>query len=90
MREQLLFINGEWVKPETGKFGEKVNPSTGEVSGKFALATREEADRAIDTSYEVQRKWEGLTSVERSRYVYILMEATHPPSQGRTSISSNP
>ncbi|BBD72237.1 aldehyde dehydrogenase [Sulfodiicoccus acidiphilus] len=74
MREQLLFIDGEWVTPESGRFGEKVNPSTGEVSGRFALATRKEADEAIDAAYAAQRKWEALTSVERSKYIYRLIQ----------------
>ncbi|MBW9141137.1 MAG: aldehyde dehydrogenase family protein, partial [Candidatus Aramenus sp.] len=73
-RVQNLFINGEWVKPSSDEYLNKYNPSTGELYGKFASASREDADRAIDAAYEAQKKWEKLTSVERSKYLYRLID----------------
>ncbi len=73
-KTQDLFINGEWIKPSTEEYLNKYNPSTGEIYGKFASASREDVDRAVDAAYDAQRKWEKLTSVERSKYLYKLIE----------------
>ncbi|AWR97916.1 aldehyde dehydrogenase family protein [Acidianus sulfidivorans JP7] len=71
---QQLFINGEWVKPSSEEYLTKYNPTTGEVYGKFAAASRDDADRAIDAAYTAQKNWEKLTSVERSKYLYKLID----------------
>ncbi|ARM76709.1 D-glyceraldehyde dehydrogenase [Acidianus manzaensis] len=71
---QELFINGEWVKPSSEEYLTKYNPSTGEIYGKFAAASRDDADRIIDAAYDAQKKWEKLTSVERSKYLYKLID----------------
>jgi D-glyceraldehyde dehydrogenase (NADP+) len=71
---QELFINGEWVKPSSEEYLNKYNPSTGELYGKFAAASKEDVDRAIDAAYDAQKKWEKLTSVERSKYLYRLID----------------
>ncbi|BDC18667.1 D-glyceraldehyde dehydrogenase [Acidianus sp. HS-5] len=73
-KTQELFINGEWVKPSSEEYLNKYNPSTGELYGKFAAASKEDVDRAVDAAYDAQKKWEKLTSVERSKYIYKLID----------------
>jgi NAD-dependent aldehyde dehydrogenases len=74
IRQQDLFIDGNWVKPGSEKYLDKYNPTTGELYGRFASASKEEVDAAVDLAYEAQRKWERLTSVERSKYLYRLID----------------
>lgn len=72
-KTQDLLINGEWVKPSSEEYINKYNPSTGELYGKFASASKEDVDKAVDAAYDAQKKWEKLTSVERSKYLYKLI-----------------
>ena len=65
-----LYINGEWVEPSTKEYLTKLKTATGEVYGKFPAAKKEDVDRAVDSAYEAQKKWERLTSVERSKFLY--------------------
>ena len=45
-----LFINGEWVEPAAGKTGKDINPATGEVAARVALAGKEDIDRAVSAA----------------------------------------
>ena len=48
MREYLKFyIDGEWVEPSGSEVQELINPATEEVSGKIALGTKADVDKAV-------------------------------------------
>ncbi|EZQ01588.1 aldehyde dehydrogenase [Candidatus Acidianus copahuensis] len=83
---QNLFINGEWTKPSSEEYLDKYNPTTGELYGKFASASREDVDRSIDSAYDAQKKWERLTSVERSKYLYKLIDLISQDREYLTNI----
>ncbi|MGB6451793.1 MAG: aldehyde dehydrogenase family protein, partial [Steroidobacteraceae bacterium] len=42
-----LFINNEWVEPQSGKTLEVINPATGKVFAKAAAAGAADIDRAV-------------------------------------------
>ena len=48
MREYLKFyVDGQWVDPLEMSIVETINPATEEVSGKIALGTAADVDRAV-------------------------------------------
>ncbi len=67
-----LFIDGEWTDSSNGKTQDKLNPSTGEKITEFALATRDDVDRAVTAAEDSFYSWDSIGSKERSR---ILMKA---------------
>ena len=45
-----LFINGEWIKPESGEYIDIISPSTGERLGEFAAANDKDVDKAVEAA----------------------------------------
>ena len=45
MKELSHYINGEYVKGSSGRFGDVYNPATGEVQARVPLASEEEMRR---------------------------------------------
>ena len=78
MREYLkLYIDGQWVAPGDSKTAEIINPATEEVSGRIALGTAADVDKAVLAA----RKAFTLTSAPA---------ISPPPSRSsRTSSSRN-
>jgi len=50
VRDEKLFINGEWTAALDARTYDKKNPYTGEVVSKVAAGKREDARRAIDAA----------------------------------------
>ena len=67
-----LLIDGQWKDPESGKFTDKMNPSTGEAIEKIPAAGKAEVDEAMDAAEGSFWKWYELGTKERSK---ILMKA---------------
>ncbi|MGO4956295.1 CoA-acylating methylmalonate-semialdehyde dehydrogenase [Luteococcus sp. Sow4_B9] len=63
-REVHHYIGGSIVQGTSGRFADIYNPSTGQVQGKVALATRDEVTKAIDVAEEAQKAW-GATNPQR-------------------------
>ena len=51
-----LFIDGQWVKPDSGEYIDIISPSTGENLGEFAAANEKDVDKAVDAA---RRAFEG-------------------------------
>src|SRR5262245_1309883 len=62
-----LFINGQWSAAKSKTTFPVYNPSTGEVWGKVADASRADAAAAIEAAAEAQPKWAALAHSERAR-----------------------
>lgn len=69
-----LFINGEWVKPSTGKYIKVENPSTGEIISEIAEAGNDDVDRAIAAAHEAFKTWGKTTIPERSAILNKLAD----------------
>ena len=67
-----LLIDGQWKDPESGKFTDKMNPSTGEAIEKIPAAGKGEVDEAMDAAEGSFWKWYELGTKERSK---IIMKA---------------
>jgi aldehyde dehydrogenase (NAD+) len=66
MREYLKFyIDGQWVDPIEHTVVETINPATEEVSGRIALGTSKDVDRAVQAARKAFETWSQTTREER-------------------------
>jgi acyl-CoA reductase-like NAD-dependent aldehyde dehydrogenase len=74
--EHGLFINGESVEPVSGKVRELVEPATGEVFARAALAGEADVDRAVEAARAaLEGPWGKTPPNERSRLLHALADA---------------
>ena len=45
-----LYINGQWVKPQSGEYLDAINPANGEKISEFAAANNKDVDKAIEAA----------------------------------------
>lgn len=76
--DRLLWIHGKYVEPAGGEYFESINPASGAVICRVALADKEDVERAIGSAREGQAKWAGMSGAERGRVLvrtaYLLRE----------------
>ena len=68
-----LFINGEFVKPERGKYFSTYNPATGEKLSEVAEADSADVDKAVKaarTAYD--STWSKMLPKERGKYIFRI------------------
>ena len=100
MREYLKFyIDGQWVDPVEPKTLDVDNPTTEQVSGKIALGSAADVDKAVKAARKAFATWSVSTREERLDLLQAiaaeyqkrsgdLADAVHeemgaPPSLGR-------
>src|SRR5260370_41598132 len=72
-REYPLVIGGERIK--TGDPLESINPANRtQVVGKFHKATKELANRAVETAYETFQSWRNVPADERAQLLFRVAE----------------
>lgn len=76
MEKYLLYINGEWIAPETGEIMEVENPSNEEIIGYVSNAGEKEIDMALQAAADAQKNWSELPVIERVKYLRKLVELT--------------
>jgi aldehyde dehydrogenase (NAD+) len=67
-----LFIDNAWVEPDTGKWFDSIDPSTGKTLAKIAQAGKRSVDAAVEAARAAQPRWAGLGGHVRARYLYAL------------------
>ncbi len=67
-----LFIGGDWVAPEKGRYFDTVNPATEEKLSRVALATEADVDRAVKAARKAYGPWTRLKPAERGKYIYRI------------------
>lgn len=68
-----LFIGGEFVAPEKGRYFDSINPATEETLTTFAEATQQDVDKAVKAAREAfNKRWEPLEARERGKYIFRL------------------
>jgi aldehyde dehydrogenase (NAD+) len=66
MREYLKFyIDGKWVNPVELSTVEIVNPATEQISGKIALGSRVDVDKAVSAARKAFTTWSRTTREQR-------------------------
>ena len=74
MREYLKFyIDGQWVDPVEPKALDVDNPTTQVVSGKIALGTAADVDRAVKAARKAFGTWSQTTREERLDVLQAIM-----------------
>src|SRR6185436_8991190 len=72
-QEYPLVIGGERIK--TGSTLESINPANrSQVVGSFHKATKELANRAVETAYETFQSWRTVPAAERAQLLFRVAE----------------
>jgi aldehyde dehydrogenase (NAD+) len=75
MREYLKFyIDGKWVDPVEPKTTNTINPATEEVSGKIALGSATDVDRAVKAARKAFASWSQTTREQRLALLQRILE----------------
>ena len=68
-----LFIGGEFVPPEKGRYFNTINPANEEKLARVAEASAADIDKAVAAAREAYTKrWSRLPGRERGKYVYRI------------------
>ena len=67
-----LFINGEFVKSNSKKCFDTINPATDEVIAKISEANKKDIDLAVKSAKIAFRRWSRLKAKERGKYIFRI------------------
>ena len=68
-----LFIGGDFVKPESGKYFDTINPATEERLSRVALANDTDVDKAVKAARKAYRgPWSRMKPADRGKYIYRI------------------
>lgn len=86
MKELKMYIDGQFIENQSGKWIDVLNPSTEEVIARMPDGTVEDVRAAIDAAEKAQPAWGRLTSIERARYLVRLAQGIRQHEQELTDI----
>lgn len=67
-----LFIGGEFVAPETGRYFETINPANEKSLSSVAVAGDADVDKAVSAARKASRSWLKTKPAERSKYIFRI------------------
>ncbi len=67
-----LFINGEFVKPNSKKYFATYNPATEQKIAEIAEADEKDVDKAVKAARKAFEKWSKLSGKERGKYIFRI------------------
>jgi len=68
-----LFIDGDFVAPESGRYFDTVNPANEEKLSRVAEAGEADVDKAVRAAREAYRKtWSKMKPADRGKYIYRI------------------
>lgn len=68
-----LFINGKFVKPNSGKYYDTINPATEEKIASIADANAKDVDMAVKAAKNAYDKtWSKIPAKERAKYIFRI------------------
>ncbi|MDH5456185.1 MAG: aldehyde dehydrogenase family protein [Gammaproteobacteria bacterium] len=68
-----LFINGEFVAPQSGRYFDTINPATEEKLSRVAEANGADVDKAVEAARDAYRNvWSRMKPAERGKYIYRI------------------
>lgn len=72
-KQYELFINGKFVKPNSGKYFDTINPATEEKIASIAEANDKDVDIAVKAARSAYDKtWSKMPAKERAKYIYRI------------------
>ena len=68
-----LYIGGEFVAPESGRYFDTVNPATEECIAKVADANEADVDKAVNAARKAYNgAWSKMKAAERGKYIFRI------------------
>lgn len=65
------FINGRWVKAESGGVEQSLNPAdTRDIVGLVQKSSIADVDRAVEAAKQAKKAWRKLSGAERGQFLY--------------------
>lgn len=86
MKNLEMFIDGEFIENQSGKWIDVINPSNEEVVSRQPEGTIEDTQRAIDAAEKAQKEWELLPAVERGSYLIKIAQGIRAREEELTNI----
>ncbi len=86
MRNLEMFINGDFVKNNSDKWIDVLNPATEELASRMPDGTPEDAKKAINAADEAQPEWEKLPAIVRAGYLRKIAEGIRKREKELTDI----
>ncbi len=71
-RRYELFIDGDFVAPEKGRYFKTINPATEEQLSRVASASHADVDKAVKAARKAQVGWAKLKPADRGKYIYRI------------------
>jgi aldehyde dehydrogenase (NAD+) len=72
-KQYELFINGKFVKPNSGKYFDTINPATEEKISSIAESNEKDVDTAVKAARSAYDKtWSKMPAKERAKYIYRI------------------
>ena len=71
-KQYELYINGEFRKPEQGKYFDTINPSNHQIIAKIAEATNEDVNLAVLAARKAYDNWSDLRGKDRGKYIFRI------------------
>jgi aldehyde dehydrogenase (NAD+) len=72
-KQYELFINGKFVKPNSGKYFDTINPATEEKISSIAEANDKDVDTAVKAARGAyDKRWSKMPAKERAKYIYRI------------------
>jgi len=74
LKEQYdLFIDGKWVKPNSGKYFDSTNPANKKKLASVAHANEKDVDKAVKAARKAYNNvWSKMAPSERAKYIYRI------------------
>ncbi len=72
MNYDNLYIDGEWVKSDSGSFTEVINPATEDFCGRVPCGNAADVERAVQAARAAFDSWSSTPAAERSRYIQTI------------------
>jgi aldehyde dehydrogenase (NAD+) len=83
-----LFIGGEFVAPQEGRYFPSINPASEEQLSSIALATEPDIDAAVASARKAYRRWSRLKAAERGKLIYRVARMLQERSREFATIES--
>ena len=71
------FLGGTAVKGKSGRFGDVLNPATGEVTKRVPLASADETKKAITAAEAALPEWAATPPAKRAQVIFKFRELLH-------------
>jgi aldehyde dehydrogenase (NAD+) len=72
-KQYELFINGKFVKPQSGQYFDTINPANEQVIAQVADANAKDVDAAMKAAKNAYDKtWSKMPAKERSKYIFRI------------------